>query len=110
MGDDDSEEGARFPISMVASGVWAGRIPLERAHAIQEVGGGKQTMRQELGRIGYLGDMEASYKAMPIGVRQTLDASRSKVAEWCRHTLNCTLVSRLLATRLKIPTTTLVSL
>ena len=53
---------------MVASGVWAGRIPLERAHSIQEIGGGKQTMRQELERIGYLGDMEASHKAMPIGV------------------------------------------
>ena len=57
---------------MVASGVWAGGIPLERAHSMQEVGGGKQTMRQELERIGYLGDMEASHKAMPIGVSRTL--------------------------------------
>ena len=39
---------------------------------MQEVGGGKQTMRQELERIGYLGDMEASHKAMPIGVSRTL--------------------------------------
>lgn len=59
---------------MVASGVWAGRIPLEKAHSIQEVGGGKQTMRQELERIGYLGDMEASHKAMPIGVSRTLQS------------------------------------
>lgn len=64
-----SEEGARFPISMVSSGVWAGRIPLEKAHNLQEVGGGKETIRQELQRIGYLGTLEASYKAMPIGVR-----------------------------------------
>ena len=63
-----SEEGARFPISMVSSGVWAGQIPIEKAHNLQEVGGGKQTMRQELHRIGYLGSVEASYKAMPIGV------------------------------------------
>ncbi|MCJ1455224.1 hypothetical protein MMC28_005578 [Mycoblastus sanguinarius] len=61
-----NEEGARFPISMVSSGVWAGKIPLERAHNLQEVGGGKQTMKQELERIGYLGTMETSYKAMPI--------------------------------------------
>lgn len=38
-----NEEGARFPISMVASGVWAGEIPLEKAHSLQEVGGGKKT-------------------------------------------------------------------
>lgn len=66
-----SEEGARFPISMVSSGVWAGEIPLERAHNLQEVGGGTKTMKQELERIGFLGDMDASYKAMPIGVGVT---------------------------------------
>ncbi|KAL8710333.1 MAG: hypothetical protein Q9220_005103 [cf. Caloplaca sp. 1 TL-2023] len=31
-----NEEGARFPISMVASGVWAGEIPLEKAHNLKE--------------------------------------------------------------------------
>lgn len=61
-----NEEGARFPISMMASGVWAGKIALERAHSMQEVGGGKQTVKQELERIGYLGTMDTSYKAMPI--------------------------------------------
>ena len=55
-------------ISMVASGVWAGEIPLERAHNLKEVGGGGRTMKQELERIGYLGDMDASYEAMPIAV------------------------------------------
>ena len=64
-----SEEGARFPISMVSSGVWAGEIPLEKAHSLQEVRGGKQTMKQELERIGYLGAMESSFGAMPIAVR-----------------------------------------
>lgn len=53
---------------MVSSGVWAGEIPLERAHDLQEVGGGTATMKQELERIGYLGEMEASHKAMPIAV------------------------------------------
>ncbi|MCJ1433143.1 hypothetical protein MMC27_002502 [Xylographa pallens] len=63
-----NEEGARFPISMVSSGVWAGAIPLETAHSLKEVGTGGRTMKQELERIGYLGEMEASYTAMPIGV------------------------------------------
>ncbi|KAL9031517.1 MAG: hypothetical protein Q9196_000455 [Gyalolechia fulgens] len=63
-----NEEGARFPISMVASGVWAGEISLERAHNLKEVGNGRRTMKQELDRIGYLGPMDASYQAMPLGV------------------------------------------
>ena len=67
-----SEEGARFPISMVASGVWAGSIPLQKAHRLREVGGEKRTLKQELERIGYLGATEASYQNMPIAVRQML--------------------------------------
>ena len=50
-----NEEGARFPISMVSSGVWAGEIALAKAHALRESGEGKRTMKQELRRIGYLG-------------------------------------------------------
>lgn len=53
---------------MVSSGVWAGKIPFEKAHSLKEVGDGKQTMKQELKRIGYLGTMDASYEAMPIKV------------------------------------------
>jgi len=60
-----NEEGARFPISMLASGVWAGAVPLATAHSLVEVGG-RRTMKQELERIGYLGDMEASHAAMPL--------------------------------------------
>lgn len=66
-----SEEGARFPISMVSSGVWSGKIPLDKAHSLQEVGAGKQTMKQELERIGYLGTTESSFSAMPIAVSST---------------------------------------
>ncbi|KAI9799286.1 MAG: hypothetical protein M1833_004164 [Piccolia ochrophora] len=62
-----NEEGARFPISMVSSGVWAGSIPLERAHNLREVGGGTATMKSELERIGYLGQTPASHTATPIG-------------------------------------------
>ena len=51
---------------MVSSGVWAGATPFETAHSLQEVGEGQRTMKQELERIGYLGEMEASYKAMPL--------------------------------------------
>lgn len=49
-------------------GVWSGRIPIEKAHSLQEVGSGKRTMKQELERIGYLGAIESSFSAMPIAV------------------------------------------
>ncbi|KAI4221923.1 MAG: hypothetical protein L6R36_006544 [Xanthoria steineri] len=62
-----NEEGARFPISMVASGVWAGVIPLEKAHNLREVGGNGRTMKQELDRIGYLGEKDAHHQAIPLG-------------------------------------------
>lgn len=63
---------------MVSSGVWAGKIPLEKAHSLQEVGDGKRTMKQELERIGYLGAMDASCEATPIGVGQLIRASGSE--------------------------------
>ena len=63
-----SEEGARFPISMVSSAVWGGQISLERAHTLKEVGGGGKTIKQELERIGYLGDVETSWETNPIAV------------------------------------------
>ena len=76
-GLEHSEEGARVPISMVSSGVWAGKISIEKAYNLQEVGDGKQTMKQELERIGYLGSMDSSFTAMPIAVS-------SIVCEFCR--------------------------
>lgn len=65
-----NEEGARFPMMAVASGVWAEVIPLETAWNLAEVSSGedghKRTMKQELERIGYLGSQPASYRAMPM--------------------------------------------
>jgi hypothetical protein len=65
-----SEEGARFPMMMVSSGVWAGSIPLETAWTLKEIsneeGGEKRNMKQELERIGFLGDTECSYKSIPL--------------------------------------------
>lgn len=89
-----SEEGARFPISMVASGVWAGEISLERAHNLKEVGKEGRTMKQELARIGYLGKMDASYQAMPLGVLFHHSFVRAR-AELDRPISSCILVSRL---------------
>ena len=52
----------------ISSGVWADKIPLSKAHELKEIGSGGLNMKKELQRIGYLGDLKASYEANPIGV------------------------------------------
>jgi hypothetical protein len=76
-----TEEGARFPISMVSSGVWAGAIPLSTAYDLVEVGGGKATQKSELERIGYLGQIPASYKDNPIGAHFELHIEQGPILE-----------------------------
>ncbi|KAI1410492.1 amidase [Hypoxylon sp. FL1857] len=76
-----NEEGARFPISMTSSGVWAGEIPLDRAHNLQEVGGGTATMKSELEQIGYLGSTPASYQSMPIAAHFELHIEQGPILE-----------------------------
>lgn len=75
----------------MSSGVWAGEIPLEKAHNLPEVGSGKRTVKQELERIGYLGSMEPSYKAMPIGVSHSVCRDEA-VSNSFRLILSCILV------------------
>ncbi|KAJ5884282.1 Peptidase M20 [Penicillium tannophilum] len=70
-----NEEGARFPISMIASGVWAESIPLSQAHELKEVptvaslptaSSAPETMKSALEKIGYLGSVPCSYKTTPM--------------------------------------------
>ncbi|KAF2090342.1 N-carbamoyl-L-amino acid hydrolase [Saccharata proteae CBS 121410] len=60
-----NEEGARFPMSMMGSGVWAGSVPLDAAHSSRDVKTGV-TMLSELERIGYSGPSPADYNHMPM--------------------------------------------
>ncbi|KAL1876464.1 hypothetical protein Daus18300_002708 [Diaporthe australafricana] len=76
-----NEEGARFPMSMSSSGVWADFIPLEKAHSLQEVGGGTATMRSELERIGYLGSVPASYRSTPMSAHFELHIEQGPILE-----------------------------
>ncbi|KAI1374420.1 amidase [Hypoxylon crocopeplum] len=76
-----NEEGARFPMSMVSSGVWAEDIPLDRAHNLQEVGGGTATMKSELERIGYLGSVPASYRSLPMAAHFELHIEQGPILE-----------------------------
>ncbi|KAF7550747.1 hypothetical protein G7Z17_g5500 [Cylindrodendrum hubeiense] len=75
-----NEEGARFPISMMSSGVWAGKTPIERAHSCKEVDG-LATVKSELERIGYLGDIPASHKSTPMGAHFELHIEQGPILE-----------------------------
>lgn len=54
-----NEEGARFPISMMGSAVWAGARELNDIYKLEEVSAGpdgkRKTVEEELKRIGYVG-------------------------------------------------------
>ena len=52
-----NEEGCRFDTAMMGSAVWCGAMPLEQAYALVDRKG--LTVRDELARIGYLGDEPA---------------------------------------------------
>ena len=52
-----NEEGCRFDAAMMGSAVWAGVLPLESAYALRDREG--RSVKEELRRIGYLGDSPA---------------------------------------------------
>lgn len=58
-----NEEGARFPMSLMSSSVWAGVKPKEDIYALKDVYDNETTVEHELKRIGYMGDVECSYKS-----------------------------------------------
>ena len=66
---------------MVSSGVWSGSIPLQTAYDSTEVGGGATTQKSELQRIGYLGSLEASWEANPIGAHFELHIEQGPILE-----------------------------
>ncbi|CAI6264321.1 unnamed protein product [Periconia digitata] len=76
-----NEEGARFPMSMSSSGVWAGSIPLETAHNLREVHPGTATMASELSRIGYLGTTPSSYTSIPMAAHFELHIEQGPLLE-----------------------------
>ncbi|KAH8676222.1 putative N-carbamoyl-L-amino acid hydrolase [Xylariales sp. PMI_506] len=59
-----NEEGARFPPAMLCSGVWGGEFTVDWAQARTDAEG--NTLKQELERIGYLGETPCSYDANPL--------------------------------------------
>lgn len=70
----------------ISSGVWAGSIPLETGWNCQEVaslatGPTLQTLKQELQRIRFFGDVPASHEAQPIAAHFELHIEQGPILE-----------------------------
>ncbi|KAK8124806.1 beta-alanine synthase [Apiospora kogelbergensis] len=76
-----NEEGARFPYSMMGSGVWAEALPLETAYNLRSVTGESVTLKSELERIGYLGNVPASFRSIPMGAHFELHIEQGPILE-----------------------------
>ncbi|KAI1080820.1 putative N-carbamoyl-L-amino acid hydrolase [Whalleya microplaca] len=59
-----NEEGARFPPAMLCSGVYGGAFTTEYGHSRTDPDG--KTLKEELERIGFLGNVPCSFDANPI--------------------------------------------
>ncbi|KAK8036013.1 hypothetical protein PG991_002086 [Apiospora marii] len=78
---ETDEEGARFPYSMMGSGVWAEALSLEKAYDLRSVTGDNATLKSELERIGYRGQVPASYRSMPMGAHFELHIEQGPILE-----------------------------
>lgn len=82
--DWTNEEGARFPMSIMASLVWAGNVTKEKVHSIKAIdqpGVSEPTVLEELERIGYLGDTPALYKENPIAAYFEIHIEQGPILE-----------------------------
>ncbi|KAF6830367.1 N-carbamoyl-L-amino acid hydrolase [Colletotrichum plurivorum] len=76
-----NEEGARFPKSMMASGVWAGEIPKEKASALADIFDPSVTVKSELERHGYVGPLACSSEGYPLGAHFELHIEQGPILE-----------------------------
>jgi hydantoinase/carbamoylase family amidase len=84
-----NEEGARFPRSVMSSSAWAGLISVEEAWNLKEVpslatsGQGQplRSVKEELQRIGWLGETKCSHESMPLGAHFELHIEQGPILE-----------------------------
>ncbi|EST07673.1 Peptidase M20, dimerization domain protein [Kalmanozyma brasiliensis GHG001] len=76
-----NEEGARYPQSIVGSGVWCGDVQLEKAWALQDVKDSSLTMKSELSKIGFLGETKCSHTATPLAAHFELHIEQGPILE-----------------------------
>ncbi|KAF2858331.1 N-carbamoyl-L-amino acid hydrolase [Piedraia hortae CBS 480.64] len=84
-----NEEGARFPRSMNSSGVWSGSISQDEAHSLRSVipPNDTATMKTELQRIGYLGNISSSWQNMPMAGHFELHIEQGPILEASKQSI-----------------------
>ncbi|EAW11765.1 M20 family metallo-hydrolase [Aspergillus clavatus NRRL 1] len=70
-----------FPKSMCSSGVWAGAIPLEKAWDLRDIHDSRVTMRSELERHGFFGDIECSNMVSPLAAHFELHIEQGPILQ-----------------------------
>ncbi|KAG7697145.1 hypothetical protein KL915_002408 [Ogataea haglerorum] len=82
-----NEEGARFPMSMMASSVWAGLTKKEAVYKLQDVFDSRITVMDELKRIGYLGEIECSHNSNPLKCHFEIHIEQGPILEALNKTI-----------------------
>lgn len=78
-----NEEGARFPVSMMASNVWADPSIKEKIYQLKSVTDAKPvTVKEELERIKYLGPYKCSYESLPLAAHFELHIEQGPILEF----------------------------
>lgn len=77
-----NEEGARFPMSMMSSSVWAKSADINEVYNMKSVTDKVPvSVREELTRIGYLGDIPCFYEANPLAAHFELHIEQGPILE-----------------------------
>ncbi|ODV66836.1 beta alanine synthase [Hyphopichia burtonii NRRL Y-1933] len=77
-----NEEGARFPMSIMASSLWSEQVDKKTIYNLKSVTDSEPvTVEHELKRIGYLGDTKASYKHNPIAAHFEIHIEQGPILE-----------------------------
>ncbi|HUE12426.1 MAG TPA: Zn-dependent hydrolase [Steroidobacteraceae bacterium] len=72
-----NEEGCRFPVAMMGSAVWSGRLSLEAAYALTDRAG--SSVRQELERLGV--NLDAPLSRQPVKAALEVHIEQGPVLE-----------------------------
>jgi len=78
-----NEEGCRFPVAMMGSAVWSGRLPLAAAHALTD--GSGRSVREELERLGIAAD--APVVRQPVLASLEAHIEQGPVLERCGRSI-----------------------
>lgn len=85
-----NEEGARFPVSMMSSAVWAGLRSKEDMYNTESITDSKPvSVYDELKRIGYLGDVPCNYKENPLAAHFEIHIEQGPILEEQNKKIGC---------------------